>query len=467
MGEPNVASSGEVFEVGEVPLRAGVYTGVRTATPTSGAEGDGMRTIAVALDALQDPLIADYLMEFAEQAADPHPMQYDQVIRCTGWQHDTAVYSENVAPLMQRNGKYPAMTAEYESQNVPGLYFAGTLSHGRDHKRAAGGFIHGFRYTARALFKMLEVKYQHQTEQLQPTTAGASSSSSSPPVQWPGALRFSNVAVWDGETVGLGGIGCIAAPLSGSAGCEQEVPPLSGFAAVLDQLFSRIDTASGPYQMVGVLADGLVLRCPTGASAGAGAGGLEAEYLPEVGLDYFNQKYDMLPRIAWHFGYGEQRQALHQSMQHGTTFRVHVWWYAGDCKAQATPHPTNNISRVPRAKSTIMLAESVHTRWGRHANRRLVGKWLHQHIARLQHPDQRTTDSAGDADAEVAWVNSTKQPQGGGGGGGGGRGGGGAEGVSNAASQVWHGTGVVDMHLFNRGTEALIFQEYESRHGRK
>ena len=27
-----------------------------------------------------------------------------------------------------------------------GLYFAGCLSHGKDFKRAAGGFIHGFRY---------------------------------------------------------------------------------------------------------------------------------------------------------------------------------------------------------------------------------------------------------------------------------------------------------------------------------
>ena len=43
------------------------------------------------------------------------------------------------------------MNGGYESTNVPGLYFAGTLSHGLDWKRAAGGFIHGFRYTAQAL----------------------------------------------------------------------------------------------------------------------------------------------------------------------------------------------------------------------------------------------------------------------------------------------------------------------------
>ena len=61
---------------------------------------------------------------------------------------------------MQYNGKYPVMTSEYESVNVDGLYFAGQLAHGKDFKRAAGGFIHGFRYTARALFNVLEHKYQ-------------------------------------------------------------------------------------------------------------------------------------------------------------------------------------------------------------------------------------------------------------------------------------------------------------------
>ena len=46
------------------------------------------------------------------------------------------------------------------SVNVPGMYFAGTLAHGKDWKRAAGGFIHGFRYTARALHRILEAKYE-------------------------------------------------------------------------------------------------------------------------------------------------------------------------------------------------------------------------------------------------------------------------------------------------------------------
>jgi hypothetical protein len=37
-------------------------------------------------------------------------------------------------------GKYARMTAEYESANVPGLYFAGTLAHGPDRRGRWGHF---------------------------------------------------------------------------------------------------------------------------------------------------------------------------------------------------------------------------------------------------------------------------------------------------------------------------------------
>ena len=47
--------------------------------------------------------------------------------------------------MMQGNKKYAVMTDEYESINVPGMYFAGQLAHGKDFRRSAGGFIHGFR----------------------------------------------------------------------------------------------------------------------------------------------------------------------------------------------------------------------------------------------------------------------------------------------------------------------------------
>jgi hypothetical protein len=35
----------------------------------------------------------------------------------------------------------------------------------------------------------------------------------------------------------------------------------SPFEGLLNRLFSRIDVASGPYQMVAILGDGIVFRC--------------------------------------------------------------------------------------------------------------------------------------------------------------------------------------------------------------
>ena len=60
---------------------------------------------------------------------------------------------------MQANRKYPLQSHEYESLNVPGMFFAGSLTHGRDWRRGAGGFVHGFRYTAKALARILAVKF--------------------------------------------------------------------------------------------------------------------------------------------------------------------------------------------------------------------------------------------------------------------------------------------------------------------
>ena len=46
-----------------------------------------------------------------------------------------------------RKAKYPKINHNYESVNVPGLFIAGGASHSLDHRKSAGGFIHGFRYT--------------------------------------------------------------------------------------------------------------------------------------------------------------------------------------------------------------------------------------------------------------------------------------------------------------------------------
>jgi thioredoxin reductase len=83
-------------------------------------------------------------------------LRYDRVIVCTGFRFDPAIFADGCRPELVIDGRFPAQTPEWESTNVPGLHFAGTLMQVRDFKRSTGGFIHGFRYCVRALHRMLE-----------------------------------------------------------------------------------------------------------------------------------------------------------------------------------------------------------------------------------------------------------------------------------------------------------------------
>lgn len=86
-------------------------------------------------------------------------LYYDKVILCTGFRFDTSIFGEACRPELVHRGKLPAQTPEWESSNVPGLYFAGTLMQACDFKKTMSGFIHGFRYNIRALSHVLEAKY--------------------------------------------------------------------------------------------------------------------------------------------------------------------------------------------------------------------------------------------------------------------------------------------------------------------
>ncbi len=84
---------------------------------------------------------------------------YDRVILCTGFRFDASIFDATCQPELTHHGKFPAQTSEWESVNVPGLYFAGTLMHACDYRKTMSGFIHGFRYNVRALSQILEHKY--------------------------------------------------------------------------------------------------------------------------------------------------------------------------------------------------------------------------------------------------------------------------------------------------------------------
>ncbi|MEV6603528.1 NAD(P)-binding domain-containing protein [Kutzneria sp. NPDC051319] len=87
-------------------------------------------------------------------------LSYDRVIVCTGFRFDSSAFAEDCLPARTVNDRFPALTGAYESINVPGLYFAGTVTQSVDFKHSTSGFIHGFRYGARALSHVLAERYE-------------------------------------------------------------------------------------------------------------------------------------------------------------------------------------------------------------------------------------------------------------------------------------------------------------------
>ena len=80
----------------------------------------------------------------------------DRVLCCTGFRLDTAPFAEDCRPMLAIKDRFAELSSAYESVNVPGLYFAGTLMQQREFKKSTTGFIHGFRYTVRALSRILD-----------------------------------------------------------------------------------------------------------------------------------------------------------------------------------------------------------------------------------------------------------------------------------------------------------------------
>lgn len=87
-------------------------------------------------------------------------MEYESVLRCTGFAMDTSIFGADCAPGMTPNGRMPATRPGWQSVNVDGLYFAGTLAQDRDFKKASSAFIDGFRYNLRTLTALLRERYE-------------------------------------------------------------------------------------------------------------------------------------------------------------------------------------------------------------------------------------------------------------------------------------------------------------------
>lgn len=100
-------------------------------------------------------------------------MEYESVLRCTGFAMDTAPFGPAVRPDLVANGRLPATRPDWQSTNVDGLYFAGTLAQDRDLKKASSAFIDGFRYNLRTLTALLRERYEQVALPSEPVAADA------------------------------------------------------------------------------------------------------------------------------------------------------------------------------------------------------------------------------------------------------------------------------------------------------
>ncbi len=104
----------------------------------------------------------DVTFSYAHAAGEVETLTYDRVILCTGFRFDASIFDVDCKPELTDCQRLPKMTSEWESPNVPDLFFAGTLMQYRDYKQYMSSFIHGFRYNIRALSRILEDRY-HET----------------------------------------------------------------------------------------------------------------------------------------------------------------------------------------------------------------------------------------------------------------------------------------------------------------
>lgn len=98
-------------------------------------------------------------VSYTHAAGERETLSYDRVIRCTGFKFDDSVFAEECKPELTIGGRFPAMLNNWESTNVPDMFFAGGLMQAIDFRKASSAFIDGFRYNARTLARLLNCRY--------------------------------------------------------------------------------------------------------------------------------------------------------------------------------------------------------------------------------------------------------------------------------------------------------------------
>lgn len=98
-------------------------------------------------------LVADVWFESRQQLLS-YPC--DRVLLCTGFCSDMGIFDASCSPQRRECGRLPLMTCDWESVNVPNMFFVGTLMQSRDYRKTMSAFIHGFRHNIESLVSILD-----------------------------------------------------------------------------------------------------------------------------------------------------------------------------------------------------------------------------------------------------------------------------------------------------------------------
>jgi len=95
-----------------------------------------------------------YLMTHGEgitRVIPPSVQGFHKIIVCLGLTFDRSIFDASAMPDATKHkgyeSKFPILNSRFEASNVSHMFFLGSPMHSNDYKHAAGGFIHGFRYT--------------------------------------------------------------------------------------------------------------------------------------------------------------------------------------------------------------------------------------------------------------------------------------------------------------------------------
>lgn len=101
-------------------------------------------------------------IKYGNAAGEVEVLIYDSIIACTGFRFDTSIFDKAIKPQMAINDRFPDQNESWESVNVDGMYFAGSITQMRDFKKSTSGFVHGFRYNCECLFHILNKKIKEE-----------------------------------------------------------------------------------------------------------------------------------------------------------------------------------------------------------------------------------------------------------------------------------------------------------------